>query len=482
MRFPAITRFALLAAPATLLAACTQGPDYVRPEVSPPATIRAPVALQEATSIADLPWWEVFGDPVLQEMVTRALKANPDVAIAVARVEQARAIVGVAKSEGLPQIGYQGAAGVQQTYVPLPIAQQDIQYSAWGGGISAAWELDLWGRIKRSTESARAKLYAEEEVRRGVLLSLVSDVTAAYFELLSLDRQLGVAEESAKVYGENVDFFTYRFKAGRDSALPVERAKANYAQSQDRIAELKRRIAVQENAISVLTGGYPDGVPRGRPLEDQVLPETPVGETTALLQRRPDIRQAEQMMISANAQVGVAAANYFPRIGLGAFFGGQGLNFENSIEESFSVWNVAGTIAGPIFTGGRLQSEERNRKAYWDETVAAYRKSILIAFKETSDALYAQKSSAERRTALEAQVVALQRSVDLARSRFDAGRASYFEVLEAEQQLFPAQYTLTDARREQLLTVVALYRALGGGWKLTPEQWDRTAPVEPAGQ
>lgn len=479
MRFPAITKLALIAAPATLFSACTQGPDYVRPEVPVPATIRAPVALQEATSIADLPWWEVFSDPVLQEMVSRALQANPDIAIAAARVEQARALAGVAKSEAATQIGYEGAAGMEKTFIPSPNAPTDVKYSAWSAGISAAWEFDLWGRIKRSTESAHAQLYAEEAVRRGVLLSLASEVTAAYFELLSLDRQLRVAEDSGRVFGENVDFFNLRFKAGRDSQLPVERSQANLAQSQERIAELKRQIAVQENAISVLTGGYPNGIPRGRALEDQGLPETPVGATTVLLQRRPDIRQAEQLMISANAEVGVAAANYFPRIGLGAFFGGQHLNFEHSVEETFTVWNVVGTIAGPISTGGRLRSEKESRKAYWDETVASYRKAILTAFKETSDALYAQKSAAERRVALETRVAALQRSVDLARTRFDAGRANYYEVLEAEQQLFPAQSTLAEARREQLIAVVALYKALGGGWKLAPEQWSIGATTVP---
>ena len=477
MRIPALRRSLLLAAPAMMLASCVQGPDYARPDVPTPSTFRSPIALEEASSIADAPWWEIFNDPVLQDMINRALQANPDVVVAAARVDQARALVGVAKSEALPQIGYEAGLGAERTFIPFPNAPTGAEFWGWRGGISAVWELDIWGRIKRSTEAARADMFAEEEVRRGVLLSLVTDVATAYFELLALDQQLRIAQDSNKVFGENVDFFTMRFEAGRDTRLPVERSQANYAHSQDRVADLKRRIAAQENVLAILTGGYPGDIPRGRALTDQPLPAVPVGATTALLQRRPDIRRAEQMMISANAQVGVAAANYFPRIGIGAFFGGQNLNFENSINETFSVWNAAAALTGPIFDGGKLDSQKANREAYWDEMVANYRKTILTAFKETSDVLYAQAASAERRTALESQVGALQRSVELSMVRFKGGRANYFEVLEAEQQLFPAQYALAEARRDQLVAVVALYKALGGGWQLGPEQWTSGAAV-----
>ncbi|HEX8058206.1 MAG TPA: efflux transporter outer membrane subunit [Novosphingobium sp.] len=486
MRIQAISRFALITGP-LLLASCTQGPDYVRPEVATPPQFRSPTTVQDTNSLADAPWWEVFNDPVLQDLIDRTLKASPDIAVAAARVEQARALVGVARSEAVPKIDYNAGIAAEQTFIPLPNAPTDAQFWGWKAGLSTAWELDIWGRIKRSTEAAEANMFAEQEVQRGVLLSLVTDVAANYFQLLALDHQLRIAETSAGVYGENVNFFTARFKAGRDTRLPVERSEANYAHSQNRIADLKRQIAIQENAIAILTGGYPDSIPRGPALDVQTLPEVPVGTTTVLLQRRPDIRRAEQMMISANAQVGVAAANFFPRIGLGAFFGGQSLNFENSINETFAVWNVAGAITGPLFDGGKLRSEKRNREAYWDEMVANYRKTILTGFKETSDALYSKKGAAERRAALETQVAALQRSVDLSMARFKAGRANYFEVLEAEQQLYPAQYALVEARRDQLVSVVALYKALGGGWQLRTDQWSRgstpaSATVAPDGK
>ena len=466
-------RIGTLLLPLVLVAGCTQGPDYVRPQVAPPASFRAQTSLNDAGSLADLPWWSVFNDPVLQGVIDEALANNLDIQVAVARVEQARALVGVAKSEALPQLGYEALGGAQGTYLPLPNGARPITYSGGGGGVSAPWEIDIWGRIKRSTEAARANLLAEEDVRKAGLLSLVSDVATDYFELLSLDRQLEIAVQSAAVYKQNVDFFTLRYEAGRDTRLPVERARANHAASLDRIADLKKQIAQQENILSVLVGAYPKAMPRGRVLTAQAMPATPPGATTALLQRRPDIQQAEQRMIAANAEVGVAAANYFPRIGLSAFVGGQAVNVSDAVDASFSVWNVAGTLAGPIFSGGRLKATEANRRAYWDETVALYRKTILVAFRETSDALVAQQALIDQRAALETQVAALQNSVDLAQLRYDAGRANYFEVLEAEQQLFPAQYTLARAQRDQLVTVVFLYKALGGGWQLAPEQWRR---------
>jgi multidrug efflux system outer membrane protein len=459
--------------PAVLVAGCTQGPDYQRPEIQMPAEFRSPTSLVTASSLADLAWWDVFKDPVLKGIINEALANNLDIQVAAARVEQARALVGVAKSQALPQIGYQAGGSANGSYLPLPSGADSVTYAEANAGLGAVWELDIWGRIKRSTEAARARLLAEEDVRKGVLLSLVSDVATAYFDMLSLDRQIAIAVESAKVYRENVDFYTLRFDAGRDTRLPVERARANYAASLERIADLKKRVAQQENILSVLVGGYPKSMPRGLPLTAQTMPQTPVGATTALLQRRPDIQRAEQMMVNANAEVGVAAADYFPRIGLSAFVGGQGVTISNAVDASFGIWNVAGTLAGPIFSGGRLRATEANRKAYWDETVAAYKKTILVAFQETSDELAAQKGLAEQRVALEAQVAALQRAVDLAQLRFDAGRANYFEVLEAEQQLFPAQYQLARAQRDQLVTVVNLYKALGGGWQLTPETWSQ---------
>jgi multidrug efflux system outer membrane protein len=443
-----------------------------------PSTFRAQATPQQAESFADLPWWSAFNDPVLQGLITEAVQNNYDVKIAVARIEQARAALGVARSEALPQLNYTAGAGAGRAAVQGVRSVDATTVGTIGGAIDFAWEMDVWGRIRRSTEAAQANLMGQEDIRRGVLLSLVSDVATGYFRLLQLDRQLAVAEDSSRVFKDTFDHFDTRFRGGRDSALPSQRARANYNSSLARVEEVKRQIAQQENALSILLGGYPRAVPRGKPLLEQTVPATPVGATSDLLQRRPDILAAEQNMVAANADIGVAVANFFPRIGLSALVGVDWFRLAGE-SHTFGLWNTALTASGPIFNGGRLHSIYEGRKAFWDETVAQYHKTVLVAFQETSDALIAQQTLAARRTALEAQVSDLQGSVDLANTRYDNGRASYFEVLESQQQLFPAEDALAQNQADQLIAVVNLYRALGGGWKLTPEQWAQ--PTKMAG-
>jgi multidrug efflux system outer membrane protein len=331
--------------------------------------------------------------------------------------------------------------------------------------------VDLWGRIRRSTEAARAGLFAQEDVRRGVMLTLVTDVANAYFVLIGLDRQLAIAQDSAVTYKRTLDLFTQRYNAGRDSKLPVVRAQAAYDSANASIASLTSAIAQQENVLSVLLGGYPGTIDRGTQLEAQTMPQTPVGLTTDVLQRRPDILQAEQAMIGANAEMGVAVANFYPRIGLSALFGGQAQRPEDIFKSNFNVWGIAAGIAGPIFTGGRLKETYNAQKAFWDQTIAQYKATVVNAFRETSDALVAQQTLVAQRAALQDQVAALRESVDLSLSRYDGGRASYFEVLEAEQQLFPSEDQLAQTQRDQLVAVVNLYKALGGGWNLKDDAW-----------
>lgn len=464
--------------PASLLGGCLVGPDYKRPAMTVPATFRAQTSPQEAASVADLPWWSAFNDPVLQGLITEAVNNNYDVKIAVARIEQARAQLGVVHSEALPQLNY--SANINGGRTPIQ-GFNTVQVEKLGvatAGLDFAWELDVWGRIRRATEAARADLFAQEDIRRGVLLTLVTDVATGYFRLLQLDRQLAISEDSTRVFKDTFDFFNTRFQGGRDSELPVARARANYDAARARTEDLRRQIGQQENALSVLLGGYPRDIPRGRTLMDQTVPAAPLGATSDLLQRRPDILAAEQNMVSANAQIGVAVANFFPRIGLSAMAGGAWFNVAN-VSHTFGLWNAALSLTGPIFNGGRLRAIYYGRKAFWDETVSQYHKTVLGAFQETSDALIAEQTLAARRVALEAQVADLQRSSDLAFTRYDNGRASYFEVLEAQQQLFPAEEALAQNQADQLVAVVNLYKALGGGWKLTPEQWAR--PIVTAG-
>jgi multidrug efflux system outer membrane protein len=456
---------------AVILAGCAVGPNYQRPEVTPPQQFRSQVAPAEAGSLADLPWWQVFNDKALQGLITQALAGNYDLKVAVARIEQARAQVDVVRADFWPQVGYQASAARQKSFIPLPQLEANVTYNSFQAAINAAWELDLWGRIRRSSEAATAGLFAQEDVRRGVMLTLVSDIAANYFLLIELDRQLAIAQESATVYKQTLDLFNQRFEAGRDSKLGVVRARAAYESSNAAIAALNRAITQQENAICVLLGTYPRAIERGTQLEQQAMPATPVGLTSDLLQRRPDIMQAEQLMIGANAQIGAAVANYFPRIGLSALYGGQGVQVEDLFKSNFSIWSIAAGLTGPIFQGGRLRANVRAQEAFWDESIAQYKKTVTGAFRETSDALIAQQTLVAQRSALEGQVQANREAVDLAMQRYTGGRASYFEVLDAEQSLFPSEDALAQTQRDQLIAVVSLYKALGGGWNMKDEEW-----------
>ncbi len=453
------------------IAGCVVGPVYKRPDVTLVDQFRYQVGLSEATSIADLPWWSIFNDSALQSLITEALTNNYDLQVAVSRIEQARALVGVARADFYPQIGYQGIVGREKAFTPLEGSGGNVTFNAFGALLNAAWELDVWGRIRHTAEAARASLYAQEDVRRGVMLTLVSAVAASYFSLIEFDRELAIAKESKDTYRQTLDLFTARFRAGRDSKLGVTRAQAAYDSSDANIANLNRAIAQQENALSVLLGAYPKAINRGIALTQQVTPQTPLGLTSDVLKRRPDIRQAEQAMIGANAEVGVAVANFYPTIGLGALFGVQSQDISDMFKTESNIWNIGASIAGPIFQGGRLKSTYQAQKAFWDQTIAQYKQTIIVAFRETSDALIASQTLVDQRTAIQSQVAALREAADIATERYTAGRASYFEVLEAQQQLYPAESALAQTQRDQLLAVVNLYKALGGGWNLNDSQW-----------
>ena len=455
------------------VAGCMVGPEYRRPDVTPPQQFRSQVGASEAGSLADLPWWQVFNDKALQGLITQALAGNYDLKVAVARIDEARAQVAVVRADLYPQVGYQASAAREKSFIPLPQLQGNVTYNSFLAAVNATWEIDLWGRIRRSAEAATASLYAQEDVRRGVMLALVSDVAASYFALIELDRQLAIAKESATVYKQTLDLFTQRFEAGRDSKLGVVRAQAAYDSSSAAIAALNRAITQQENAICVLLGIYPRTIERGTQLPQQVMPATPVGLTTDLLQRRPDIMQAEQVMVGANAQIGVAVANYFPRIGLSALYGGQGVEVSDLFKSNFSIWSLGAGLTGPIFQGGRLKANEQAQEAFWNESIAQYKQTVTVAFRETSDAMIAQQTLVTQRKALESQVQANREAVDLAMQRYTGGRANYFEVLDAEQSLFPSENALAQTQRDQLVAVVSLYKALGGGWNLKDEEWSQ---------
>jgi outer membrane protein, multidrug efflux system len=454
------------------LAGCVVGPSYKRPDVAPVKEFRSQLGPSEASSLADQPWWQVFNDKALQALISEGLANSYDLQATVARIDEANAQVGIVRADLYPRVDYQAFAARQKSLVPInpPV---NFTYNTFGLGVNAAWEADVWGRIRHATDAARANLFAQEDVRRAVMLSLVSNIAAGYFSLIELDRELAIAQDSTDTFKRTTDLFGQRFEAGRDSKLGVVRAQANLASSTATMAALKRAISQQENALCVLIGAYPRPIARGAMLTQQSTPATPVGLTTDLLERRPDILQAEQVMIGANAEIGVAVANYFPRIGLSALFGWEATRPEDLFKSSFNVWSLAANLAGPIFQGGRLKAAEAAQEAFWRESIAQYKKTVTVAFQETSDALIAQQTLVGQREAQERQVASLRESVDLALQRYDAGRASYFEVLEAEQQLFPSEDALAQTQRDQLVAVVNLYRALGGGWNLKDEEWSQ---------
>ena len=438
------------------------GPDYRRPAVDMPDDFRGRLGPAEAESFADLPWWQVFGDAVLQDLIRRALAGNYNLQRAVASVEQARAQVGIAASQLYPQLGYQGSAERQKEFFTPNFPT--TTFNLFQGALNVAWEIDLWGRIRRATEAARAQFWASEEARRGVVITLVSDVATGYFQLLELERELAIAHESADTYQRTLEVFTQRYLGGTDTKISTSRAEANLQASIASIAALRRQITQQEDAISVLLGTNPGPIERGIPLVAQTTPGTPPGLTTAVLRRRPDIREAEQNMINANAQIGVAVANFFPVLGLSALYGNSGSKISNVFKDGASVWNIAANLSGPIFQGGNLIQSYYAQQAFWDEMIADYRATIVEAFREVADALAAQVWLEEKRKAQETQVAALREAVELSLASYEVGVSDYLDVLDAEQQLYPAENSLAQTQLNQLLAVVNLYKALGGGW------------------
>jgi len=461
------------------LAGCAVGPDYERPAIETPSEFRSEIGPEESASLADLPWWEVYQDEALQRLIEEALDNNFDLLTAAARVEQARAQVGIERSAIFPQVGYEGAAQRGQIFTGLQSPNPTI--NSFLGAFNMAWELDVWGRIRRASEASLANLMATEDVRRGVVQSLVTDVAAAYFDLLELDLEMEIAIRTTDSFKQTLDLFERQYLGGVGNKLETSRAAAALAQTAAAIPSLENRIVAKENQLNILLGRYPGPIPRGRPLVEQTLVlQAPPGLPSTLLERRPDIQQAEQNIVAANALVGVAVANFFPRIGLTSVYGGQSTELENVVKGPGSIWAIAAQLSGPIFQGGALIESYRGQKALFDQARFQWAQVIVSAFAEVSNALTAQQKLDDVRAQQEIAVGALKEAVRLANLRYVGGLATYFEVLEAQQQLFPAENQLAQTRRDQLLATVALYKALGGGWSaddFTPPGWFEFAQV-----
>jgi len=452
------------------LAGCrTVGPNYQRPAVSVPADTRGQTGPVEAASFADQGWWDVFHDDALKSLIAEALKNGYDVRLAAWRVEEARANAGIVESQGYPFVQGQVQAGRTQQSEFSPSGRSvgtGIQVN-----LGVSWELDLWGRIRRSNEQALARYLASEEARRGVYLSLASDVATNYFQLRSLDLQLEIAKRSSGTFQETFDLFNQRLQGGAASALETSSAEALLASTAANIPDLERQIAAQENQLAFLLGRNPGPIPRGAVLNDQFLPpDIPPGLPSDLLGRRPDLRQAEQSLIAANAGVGIANADFFPRISLTGALGGIAPQVSELVGNG-KTWSLGAGLLTPVFQGHLLRSRYRVAVAQWEEAKLQYEQSVNNAFNEVSTALIAYQKLADVEKERARAVTAYREAVRLSNQRYGAGLSSYLEVTQAEQQLYPAENLLAQARYNRLATLVRLYRALGGGWKLTDAEW-----------
>jgi len=454
-----------------LLAGCAIGPDYRKPDiVSPPVW---QVDMQQAKDTANTAWWEQFNDPVLNELIGTALRENYDLLVATARVEEFYGLYGATRADLFPQVGYDGSAGRVQatTKGPIPITPgTSSKYSTYQAEFSASWEIDLWGKIRRATEAARADLMAAEDSRRGVILSLVTSVATAYIDLRSLDQQLEIARQTAKSREESVRLFELRFKGGNISEMELSQVRSEYYVALAAIPDLERRIRQQENFLSILLGRNPGPIVRGKMLDEIALPAVPAGLPSDLLARRPDILQAEQALIAANARIGVAKAQYFPSISLTAFFGSASTDLSDLFTGPAKTWSYAGTLAGPIFTAGKIKGTVKAAQAVQQEALFGYEQAIRNGFRDFEDALIDQDRTRVQLDALAKQVEALSTYARLARLRYENGYTSYIEVLDAERSLFNGQLSYAQTQDALLRAFVNLYKSMGGGWVMEADK------------
>jgi multidrug efflux system outer membrane protein len=465
------------------MVACSVGPNYKRPTVNAPASFRGVTPAETPTSpspsassdlsnsgntavvpLGDAKWWDVFQDKELQELIRTALKNNYDVRIAATRVLEAQAQLGITRADQLPTLDVGGnVTGARNPQIgPIPGYQlTQGQLSA-----SAAWNLDFWGRYRRATESARATLLANEWAQKEVMATLVANVASSYFQLRQLDLQLEISKRTLSSRQDSLELTKTLEQHGINNLLDVRQSEQLVYTAGAEVPDLERQIAQREDAISILLGNNPGDIPRGLKLTDEPhAPEVPVGIPSALLERRPDIRQAEQNLIAANAQIGVARAAYFPQIALTGNAGYESAKLTNLFQGPAGVWTLAGAFTQPIFEGGRLKSGVRLAEAQHEQLLLTYQQTIQGAFRDVSDALVAYRKYREFRIQEQLLVESAQDAARLSEVRFKAGTTDYLEVLTNETNAFTAELTLAQAQGNELTALVQLYLALGGGWQ-----------------
>ncbi len=456
----------LAVALAAALSGCTIGPDYLRPLFETPANWR--VDYPQAAALANLRWWEQFQDPVLNTLVETALRQNQDIRIAAARVEQFLGQLSTTRSQFFPQVGYGlDVSRNRATEVGGPTqlpAGIDPWYRLYQGTVSADWQIDLFGRVRRQSEAAQARVYASEQGRRGTLLTVVSGVASSYITLRSLDRQLEIARATADNYAGTLNIFQKRFSGGVVSQVEVSQVESQYQQALIAIPRLEQQIAAQENLLSVLLGQSPGPIPRGRKIDELALPAVPPGLPSSLIERRPDILQAEQDLVAANANIGVARSLYFPTISITGLLGSVSAASSDFLSGPAQVAAIAAGISGPIFTFGNIEGQVQSAEAGERAAMANYQLTILNALRDTNDALVGTQKTAQTFEAQQARVKSLREYARLSRLRFENGAASYLDVLYADNELFSAELAAVSAGSDRLVQLVGVYRALGGGW------------------
>jgi multidrug efflux system outer membrane protein len=458
--------FSLALAAAGALSGCAVGPNYQRPVLPAPENFYGSSSPTSDASLADTQWWDVFADPVLRSLIEDALRNGYDVRLAAARVEEARARYGIAGSLYYPDLGY--SAGLSRVHTSAYSVPGNVTGNQVTANALVSWELDVWGRIRRLNEAARAQYLATEEGRRAVVLSLVADVASAYFDLRDLDAELEISRRTRATFQDTYDLFSRRLAGGAASALETARAEALLANASAQIPALEQRIVARENQITLLLGRPPGPIPRGESLTEQALPPAvPAGLPSALLLRRPDVRAAEQSLVAANANVGVARAAFYPTLSITGLFGGLSTGLQDLFAAG-RTWSIGAGLLGPLFAGGSLRAQERIARAQFDQARVAYEQAFTRALGEVSSNLVAMEKLAAEETERERSVHATREAVRLATLRYESGLSAYFEVLDALQLLLPAETALVQTRRDRLTAFVSFYRALGGGWSDVP--------------
>lgn len=462
-----------------LFASCSIGPDYKRPAVDTPASWR--LTEPEARDLVDTAWWEKFDDPVLDDLIRTALHENKDLRIAAARVEEYMGRYGITRANLFPGVDAEGAGmrkGVTRYTNPPWSASAENPYSDFQAFSSASWEIDIWGRIRRATEAARANLLGSEEGRRGVLLTVVAAVATGYIDLKYLDKQLEIAERTAKSREDSFEIFKLRFGRGLISELELRQVESEYQAALATIPLIQKQMVQQENGLSVLIGLNPGPIPRGKELDSLVLPAVPAGLPSQLLERRPDIRQAEQDLIAANALIGAAKALYFPAISLTGQYGVESTDLSRLFTGPSKMWSYAASVTMPIFTAGAIAGQVKAAEAQQQQYLFRYQQTIQQAFREVEDALIDQRKSREQLKAQERQLEALRSYARLAALRYENGYTSYLEVLDAERSLFNAELAYTHTQDVLFRALINLYKSMGGGWVT---EADKLADSNPEG-